>query len=112
MDQQSEASTLGMWVFLATEVMFFGGLITAFAVYRATAPGRSRWPAKQLNVWLGCVNTVVLLAQQPDDGPGRPRVASCERSASWSGGSGSRWSWARLSSASRPSSRPTTITSS
>ena len=33
-DQQSEASTFGMWLFLATEVMFFGGLLTAFAVYR------------------------------------------------------------------------------
>ena len=30
MDQQSEASTLGMWLFLATEVMFFGGLLTAY----------------------------------------------------------------------------------
>ena len=34
MEQQSEASTLGMWLFLATEVMFFGGLLTAYAVYR------------------------------------------------------------------------------
>ena len=37
-EQQSEASTLGMWLFLATEVMFFGGLITAYAVYRSTSP--------------------------------------------------------------------------
>jgi cytochrome c oxidase subunit 3 len=60
-DQQSEASTLGMWVFLATEVMFFGGLLTAFAVYRVTASGEFALASKHLNVLLGCINTVVLL---------------------------------------------------
>ena len=33
-DQQSAASTLGMWAFLATEIMFFGGLFAAYEVYR------------------------------------------------------------------------------
>jgi cytochrome c oxidase subunit III len=60
-DQQTEASTLGMWVFLATEVMFFGGLLTAYAVYRATAPREVALASKELNVMLGCINTVVLL---------------------------------------------------
>jgi cytochrome c oxidase subunit 3 len=60
-DQQSEASTLGMWVFLATEVMFFGGLLTAFAVYRVTAHREFALISKHLNVLLGCINTVVLL---------------------------------------------------
>jgi cytochrome c oxidase subunit III len=60
-DQQSEASTLGMWVFLATEVMFFGGLLTAFAVYRATATREFALASGNLNVALGCLNTVVLL---------------------------------------------------
>jgi cytochrome c oxidase subunit 3 len=60
-DQQSEASTLGMWVFLGTEVMFFGGLLTAFAVYRVTAPGEFALASKHLNVLLGFINTVVLL---------------------------------------------------
>ena len=60
-EQQSEASTLGMWLFLATEVMFFGGLLTAFAVYRTTAPEAVALASRHLNVWLGCVNTVVLL---------------------------------------------------
>ena len=34
MEQQAEASTLGMWVFLVTEIMFFGGLFMAYLVYR------------------------------------------------------------------------------
>ncbi len=42
LEQQHEASTIGMWLFLATEVMFFGGLITAYAVYRFNCPQRSR----------------------------------------------------------------------
>src|SRR3954464_12034181 len=33
--QQKEAATLGMWAFLATELMFFGGALTAFVVYRS-----------------------------------------------------------------------------
>jgi cytochrome c oxidase subunit 3 len=60
--QQSEASRLGMWVFLATEVMFFGGLLTAFAVYRTTSPESVARASRHLNVFLGCVNTVVLLS--------------------------------------------------
>ena len=46
MEQQAEASTLGMWVFLVTEIMFFGGLFMAYLVYRsAVADGASRRPA-------------------------------------------------------------------
>jgi cytochrome c oxidase subunit III len=60
-EQQSEASVLGMWLFLATELMFFGGLITAFAVYRVTAPREIALASRHLNVPLGCINTVVLL---------------------------------------------------
>jgi cytochrome c oxidase subunit 3 len=61
LEQQHEASTLGMWMFLATEVMFFGGLILAYVVYRATSPREFAAASRHLNVWLGCVNTVVLL---------------------------------------------------
>src|SRR5271163_2164439 len=61
-DQQAEASTLGMWLFLATEVMFFGGLLSAYAVYRISATkGEFALASKELNVVLGCINTVVLL---------------------------------------------------
>jgi cytochrome c oxidase subunit 3 len=60
-DQQSEASLIGMWVFLATEVMFFGGLLTAFAVYRSTSPREFALASRHLSVPLGCLNTVILL---------------------------------------------------
>ncbi len=61
LEQQAEASTVGMWVFLATEVMFFGGLITAYAVYRSTSTREIALASQHLNVWLGFFNTIVLL---------------------------------------------------
>jgi cytochrome c oxidase subunit III len=61
LDQQAEASTLGMWLFLATEVMFFGGLITAYAVYRSTSPREVALASEHMAVWLGFLNTVILL---------------------------------------------------
>jgi cytochrome c oxidase subunit 3 len=60
-EQQHETSALGMWIFLATEVMFFGGLLTGFAVYRSTAPEEFARASSHLHVWIGCINTVVLL---------------------------------------------------
>ncbi len=61
LDQQHLASTLGMWMFLATEVMFFGGLIAAYVVYRALSPREFALASRHLSVALGCLNTVVLL---------------------------------------------------
>ena len=60
-EQQHEASWLGMWVFLATEVMFFGGMFACYFVYRhwylqAFAEGSNR-----LDVLLGGINTAVLI---------------------------------------------------
>jgi cytochrome c oxidase subunit III len=61
LEQQHVASSLGMWVFLATEVMFFGGLIAAYVVYRALSPREFALASQHLKLWLGCLNTVVLL---------------------------------------------------
>ena len=59
--QQHEASTLGMWAFLATEVMFFGGALTAYAVYRYSYPEAFE-AASRLEKWgVGAANTAVLL---------------------------------------------------
>jgi cytochrome c oxidase subunit 3 len=59
--QQHEASTLGMWAFLATEVMFFGGALTAYAVYRYSYPDAFE-AASRLEKWaVGAANTAVLL---------------------------------------------------
>jgi cytochrome c oxidase subunit 3 len=61
MDQQAEASTLGMWVFLVTEIMFFGGLFTAYLVYRSAYATGFQEASNHLNVIWGAVNTVVLI---------------------------------------------------
>ena len=42
MGQQHEAATLGMWLFLATEVLFFGGLFAAYMLYRVLVPEHVR----------------------------------------------------------------------
>jgi cytochrome c oxidase subunit 3 len=60
-EQQRSAAELGMWVFLATEVMFFGGMILAYTVYRWLYPSAFAWGSQQMNVVIGGVNTGVLL---------------------------------------------------
>ncbi len=61
-EQQHESSIIGMWLFLATEVMFFGGLIAAYTVYRFLSPEEFSLASHHQNVTLGAINTVVLLA--------------------------------------------------
>jgi len=60
-EQQKEASTLGMWVFLVTEVMFFGGMFTAYTAYRSWYPNVFAVASTSLNAIIGAVNTGVLL---------------------------------------------------
>src|SRR5215212_6299757 len=56
--QQHEAATLGMWAFLATEVLFFGGLFTAYAVYRHYFFEEFVLASKHFLIWwLGAINT-------------------------------------------------------
>ena len=61
MAQQAEASTLGMWVFLVTEIMFFGGLFMAYLVYRYLSPEGFAGSQLRLNVLWGTINTAVLI---------------------------------------------------
>jgi cytochrome c oxidase subunit 3 len=61
MEQQFEASTLGMWLFLVTEVMFFGGLLLAYLIYRVWYPHAWSEGSLELNITLGGFNTVVLI---------------------------------------------------
>jgi cytochrome c oxidase subunit 3 len=60
-DQQHNAAVLGMWSFLATEVLFFGGLFLAYAIIRAGSPLQVKLASHHLNIWLGGLNTAVLL---------------------------------------------------
>jgi cytochrome c oxidase subunit 3 len=60
-EQQKDASSLGMWAFLITEVMFFGGMFLAYSLYRSTYPHVFAVASSSLNVYIGAFNTVVLL---------------------------------------------------
>ncbi|MGC4030864.1 MAG: cytochrome c oxidase subunit 3 [Tepidisphaeraceae bacterium] len=62
MEQQYDSSKLGMWVFLATELLMFGGLFCAYAVYRANHPEVFLYAHTYLNTTWGAINTGILLA--------------------------------------------------
>jgi len=59
--QQHEVAQLGMWTFLATEVLFFGGLILVYAVYRFGYPADFAAAARQTKIVIGAANTAILL---------------------------------------------------
>ena len=59
--QQLESSTLGMWVFLLTEIMFFGGMFGSYTVYRNLYPAAFASTSHFMNVTLGGINTSVLI---------------------------------------------------
>ncbi len=50
---------LGIWLFLASEVMLFGALFSTYIILRVGAP---EWPHGELNIWLGAINTVILIS--------------------------------------------------
>jgi cytochrome c oxidase subunit III len=60
-EQQRDAASLGMWVFLATEVMFFGGMFCAYLLYRHWYFGDFGAASKSINATLGAANTAVLI---------------------------------------------------
>src|SRR5213078_4788724 len=60
-EQQREAAKLGMWIFLATEVLFFGGLFLGYTIYRFTYGQIFVHTSRKLDVVLGGTNTAVLL---------------------------------------------------
>jgi cytochrome c oxidase subunit 3 len=60
-DQQRESASLGVWIFLVTEIMFFGGLFTAYILYRSKYPEAFIAGSHQLDVTLGTINTGVLI---------------------------------------------------
>jgi cytochrome c oxidase subunit III len=62
LEQQQESSTLGMWLFLVTEIMFFGGLFLAYLLYRMWYPVAWAEGSLELDLMLGGINTVVLIA--------------------------------------------------
>ena len=61
MEQQRDASSLGMWLFLATEIMFFGGMFCAYLIYRLWYFPEFAAASNSLDITLGTVNTAVLI---------------------------------------------------
>jgi cytochrome c oxidase subunit 3 len=60
-EQQKDTAVLGMWTFLLTEIMFFGGLFIAYTVYRGMYYDAFASTSKYMNLLLGTVNTAVLI---------------------------------------------------
>src|SRR5438876_5660934 len=61
LEQQRESSVAGMWTFIASEIMFFGGLFLAFTVYRLNYTQAFNEASQHLNLVLATANTAVLL---------------------------------------------------
>ena len=61
MEQQKNSASLGMWLFLVTEIMFFGGLFCAYLIYRLMHFNAFAAASQQLSIGLGAFNTAVLL---------------------------------------------------
>jgi cytochrome c oxidase subunit 3 len=61
MEQQLDSSTLGMWVFLLTEIMFFGGMFGGYTVYRNMYPEAFISTSKHMDAFYGGLNTAVLI---------------------------------------------------
>lgn len=61
MGQQEESVSIGMWMFLVQEIMFFGGLFTAYLVFRSRFPMAFAAGSNHLDVVMGFVNTLVLI---------------------------------------------------
>jgi cytochrome c oxidase subunit 3 len=60
-EQQKDASTIGMWLFLVTEIMFFGGMFMAYFVYRQWYPDAFASASGKTNLLIGAFNTTVLI---------------------------------------------------
>jgi cytochrome c oxidase subunit 3 len=60
-EQQFDSAKMGMWVFLVTEILFFGGLFAAYIVYRAWYPDLYTQASTELDTLLGTINTIVLI---------------------------------------------------
>lgn len=56
-----EASKLGMWLFIFTELLLFGGLFIVYSIYRFLNPEAFKLAGQELDIFIGAVNTVILL---------------------------------------------------
>ena len=57
----AKSSKMGMWLFLFTELLLFGGLFLVYMLYRYANPDAFLLASFELNVWMGTINTIVLI---------------------------------------------------
>jgi cytochrome c oxidase subunit 3 len=81
MQQQKEASTLGMWLFLLTEVLFFGGLFFAYLLYRMWYFEAFAEASRTIQILPGLINTAVLIASSLTMALGVRAAQTSQRSA-------------------------------
>ena len=62
LEQQNHTDDLGMWLFLATEVMFFGGMFLGYTIYRGQHEEAFAAASRQLDLFWGTLNTAILLS--------------------------------------------------
>ena len=96
--QQQDASTFGMWVFLLTEIMMFGGLFTAYLIYRIKYYDAFVAGSTSISVSWGFANTLVLIGSSLHHGHGRvggakrlPQAADCVPDPDHDSGRGLSW---------------------
>jgi cytochrome c oxidase subunit 3 len=61
LSRQHEGVTFGMWVFLASELLFFGSLLLLYTAYRIASPDVFITAGRQTDIWYGTINTAVLM---------------------------------------------------
>jgi cytochrome c oxidase subunit III len=61
LEQQNDASLLGMWIFLGTEILFFGGALMAYMIYRMWYPDAFAIASSEIAILPGAINTAVLI---------------------------------------------------
>jgi cytochrome c oxidase subunit III len=61
LDQQKQSATLGMWIFLSTEILFFGGLFLTYTINRHTYADVFAFSSRTIQLSWGAINTIVLI---------------------------------------------------
>ena len=61
LEQQKESATLGMWIFLSTEILFFGGMFLTYTINRHTYAQVFAFSSRTIDVTWGAINTCVLI---------------------------------------------------
>jgi len=61
LSRQKEAATFGIWVFLASEALFFGSLLLVYTVARISYPQDFLLAGRETDIWFGTINTAILM---------------------------------------------------